>query len=193
MNRVAEIRRTRISGRMDNHERKVGTDWVVQIGAERFEVVDRGRPRGRDDPLCRRRDPPCRLGLDAGAAAGAAGDRRRAAGPEGRADSRRLPGAAPRRRPERPRLDPAAGRTGGADAGKAGGGHLEAAALPDAGPDREGRRRRGRRGAGGPAALHGRGDEDGEHPARRAQGVVAKINAAAGDSLAVDEVIMEFA
>ncbi len=39
MNRVAEIRRTRISGRMDNHERKVGTDWVVQIGSERFEVV----------------------------------------------------------------------------------------------------------------------------------------------------------
>jgi propionyl-CoA carboxylase alpha chain len=30
MNRVAEIRRTRISGRMDNHERKVGDDWVVE-------------------------------------------------------------------------------------------------------------------------------------------------------------------
>jgi propionyl-CoA carboxylase alpha chain len=30
MNRVAEIRRTRVSGRMDNHERKVGDDWVVQ-------------------------------------------------------------------------------------------------------------------------------------------------------------------
>lgn len=29
MNRVAEIRRSRISGRMDNHERKVGDDWVV--------------------------------------------------------------------------------------------------------------------------------------------------------------------
>ncbi|MEM8629685.1 MAG: acetyl/propionyl/methylcrotonyl-CoA carboxylase subunit alpha [Pseudomonadota bacterium] len=31
MHRVAEIRRTRISGRMDNHERKVGTDWVVTL------------------------------------------------------------------------------------------------------------------------------------------------------------------
>ena len=31
MNRVAEIRRTKISGRMDNHERRVGDDWVVQI------------------------------------------------------------------------------------------------------------------------------------------------------------------
>ncbi len=30
MNRVAEIRRTRVSGRMDNHERKVGDDWVVE-------------------------------------------------------------------------------------------------------------------------------------------------------------------
>ncbi len=32
MNRVAEIRRARVSGRMDNHERVVGTEWVVKIG-----------------------------------------------------------------------------------------------------------------------------------------------------------------
>ncbi len=38
MHRVAEIRRARISGRMDNHERKVGTDWVVTLQGERFEV-----------------------------------------------------------------------------------------------------------------------------------------------------------
>ncbi len=31
MNRVAEIRRTRISGRMDNHTRHVGGDWVVTL------------------------------------------------------------------------------------------------------------------------------------------------------------------
>ncbi|MEJ6397676.1 acetyl/propionyl/methylcrotonyl-CoA carboxylase subunit alpha [Yoonia sp. 208BN28-4] len=31
MHRVAEIRRTRVSGRMDNHERKVGSDWVVNL------------------------------------------------------------------------------------------------------------------------------------------------------------------
>jgi propionyl-CoA carboxylase alpha chain len=31
MNRVAEIRRTRISGTMDNHTRKVGDDWVVTL------------------------------------------------------------------------------------------------------------------------------------------------------------------
>ncbi|MEQ3627006.1 MAG: acetyl/propionyl/methylcrotonyl-CoA carboxylase subunit alpha [Celeribacter sp.] len=31
MFRVAEIRRARISGRMDNHERKVGRDWVVTV------------------------------------------------------------------------------------------------------------------------------------------------------------------
>ena len=34
MNRVAEIRRTKISGRMDNHERRVGDDWVVQIAGK---------------------------------------------------------------------------------------------------------------------------------------------------------------
>jgi propionyl-CoA carboxylase alpha chain len=33
MHRVAEIRRTRVSGRMDNHERRVGTDWVVTCRA----------------------------------------------------------------------------------------------------------------------------------------------------------------
>jgi propionyl-CoA carboxylase alpha chain len=45
MNRVAEIRRTRISGTMDNHERKVGTDWVVTLQGAAFPVVieaDRG-------------------------------------------------------------------------------------------------------------------------------------------------------
>ncbi|NUB43963.1 acetyl/propionyl/methylcrotonyl-CoA carboxylase subunit alpha [Fertoebacter nigrum] len=31
MNFVAEVRRTRISGTMDNHERKVGRDWVVTL------------------------------------------------------------------------------------------------------------------------------------------------------------------
>ncbi|MDA7425887.1 acetyl-CoA carboxylase biotin carboxylase subunit [Thalassococcus lentus] len=31
MNRVAEIRRARISGRLDNHERRVGEDWVVTL------------------------------------------------------------------------------------------------------------------------------------------------------------------
>jgi propionyl-CoA carboxylase alpha chain len=39
MHRVAEIRRTRISGRMDNHERKVGADWVVTVQGERHVVT----------------------------------------------------------------------------------------------------------------------------------------------------------
>jgi propionyl-CoA carboxylase alpha chain len=39
MFRVDEIRRSRISGRMDNHERIVGTDWVVTLQGESFEVV----------------------------------------------------------------------------------------------------------------------------------------------------------
>ena len=38
MNRVAEIRRTRVSGRMDNHERKVGDDWVVSLQGQGFGV-----------------------------------------------------------------------------------------------------------------------------------------------------------
>ena len=38
MHRVAEIRRSRVSGRMDNHERKVGADWVVSLGGATFDV-----------------------------------------------------------------------------------------------------------------------------------------------------------
>ena len=39
MHRVAEIRRTRVSGRMDNHERKVGDDWVVTAQGVRMDVT----------------------------------------------------------------------------------------------------------------------------------------------------------
>ncbi len=38
MYRVAEIRRTRVSGRMDNHERKVGNRWVVSLQGQDFAV-----------------------------------------------------------------------------------------------------------------------------------------------------------
>ncbi|MFV1877571.1 biotin carboxylase N-terminal domain-containing protein [Nioella sp.] len=38
MHRVAEIRRARVSGRMDNHERVVSTDWVVALQGESFPV-----------------------------------------------------------------------------------------------------------------------------------------------------------
>jgi propionyl-CoA carboxylase alpha chain len=39
MNRVAEIRRTRISGTMDNHERKVGTEWNVALQGQSHDVT----------------------------------------------------------------------------------------------------------------------------------------------------------
>ena len=39
MHRVAEIRRTRVTGRMDNHERRVGTDWVVRLQEQDFPVT----------------------------------------------------------------------------------------------------------------------------------------------------------
>ncbi|WP_390910648.1 acetyl-CoA carboxylase biotin carboxylase subunit [Pseudosulfitobacter sp. SM2401] len=39
MNRVSEIRRTRVTGRMDNHERKVGTDWNVTLQGASFGMV----------------------------------------------------------------------------------------------------------------------------------------------------------
>ncbi|MFK7941064.1 MAG: acetyl-CoA carboxylase biotin carboxylase subunit [Roseovarius sp.] len=39
MHRVAEIRRTRVSGRMDNHERKVGDQWVVNLQGHSYPVT----------------------------------------------------------------------------------------------------------------------------------------------------------
>jgi propionyl-CoA carboxylase alpha chain len=38
MHRVVEIRRARISGRMSNHERVVGTDWVVSLQGVNYSV-----------------------------------------------------------------------------------------------------------------------------------------------------------
>jgi propionyl-CoA carboxylase alpha chain len=52
MHRVAEIRRTRVSGRMDNHERRVGSDWVVSLQG-RARGAYRRRSRGLDRDLRR--------------------------------------------------------------------------------------------------------------------------------------------
>jgi propionyl-CoA carboxylase alpha chain len=38
MNRVAEIRRTKVSGTMDNHERRVGDDWIVTLQGAEFAL-----------------------------------------------------------------------------------------------------------------------------------------------------------
>ncbi len=39
MYRVAEIRRTQVSGRMDNHERRVGDNWVVALSGQSWPVT----------------------------------------------------------------------------------------------------------------------------------------------------------
>jgi len=46
MHRVAEIRRTRISGRLDNHERTVGCDWVVVMQGASFPLTIEADPEG---------------------------------------------------------------------------------------------------------------------------------------------------
>ncbi|MEY8842277.1 acetyl/propionyl-CoA carboxylase subunit alpha, partial [Cribrihabitans sp. XS_ASV171] len=46
MYRVAEIRRTRVSGRMDNHERKVGKHWVVSLQGREFPVKVKADKQG---------------------------------------------------------------------------------------------------------------------------------------------------
>jgi propionyl-CoA carboxylase alpha chain len=46
MYRVGEIRRTRISGRMDNHERKVGEDWVVSLQDRDYPLTIKADKKG---------------------------------------------------------------------------------------------------------------------------------------------------
>jgi propionyl-CoA carboxylase alpha chain len=46
MHRVAEIRRTQVSGRMDNHERRVGNNWVVTLGSETYALRVSADPEG---------------------------------------------------------------------------------------------------------------------------------------------------
>ncbi len=46
MNRVSEIRISRISGTMDNHSRKVGNDWVVSLDGHAYAVTVSADPTG---------------------------------------------------------------------------------------------------------------------------------------------------
>ncbi|QFS83427.1 Acetyl-/propionyl-coenzyme A carboxylase alpha chain [Roseivivax sp. THAF40] len=46
MNRVAEIRRARISGTLDNHERKVGDNWNVALQGVDFDLTIAADPQG---------------------------------------------------------------------------------------------------------------------------------------------------
>jgi propionyl-CoA carboxylase alpha chain len=46
MHRVAEIRRTRISGTLNNHSRRVGDDWVVSLQGEAFALTVSADPEG---------------------------------------------------------------------------------------------------------------------------------------------------
>ena len=48
MHRVAEIRRSRISGRMDNHERRVGTDWTVTLQGQSLNLTMSADRQGAD-------------------------------------------------------------------------------------------------------------------------------------------------
>ncbi|MBF9032074.1 ATP-grasp domain-containing protein [Rhodobacterales bacterium HKCCE3408] len=51
MHRVAEIRRTRISGRLGNHERRVGRDWVVTLAEETVALTIDADREGADVTL----------------------------------------------------------------------------------------------------------------------------------------------
>ncbi|MDD9910326.1 MAG: acetyl/propionyl/methylcrotonyl-CoA carboxylase subunit alpha [Ahrensia sp.] len=46
MNMIAQLRRTRISGAMTNHKRRVGKAWIVKLGEDRFDMKLKARNEG---------------------------------------------------------------------------------------------------------------------------------------------------
>ncbi len=46
MNMIAQLRRTRISGAVTNHKRRVGTDWVVSLNGEDFALSMKAKNEG---------------------------------------------------------------------------------------------------------------------------------------------------
>ena len=112
---------------------------------------------------------------------------------QGRADRGRLAAQATRRRCPRPGIFPARRRARPADEGKTRTRHVGPAALPDAGPDRVDRGHEGDTVEEGQtlAVVEAMKMENVLRAERR--GVVSRIPVKPGDSLAVDEIIMEFA
>ena len=133
MHRVAEIRRTRVSGRMDNHERKVGTDWVVSLQGQSFAVVIDADRDGATVNFEGGEQLPRVLRLDAGRSAGNhARSNGEPAGAEGRQDHPGLPHPLPRRRSEGHVRTPRQAELAALMPEKGAARHLQDAALPDA-------------------------------------------------------------
>ncbi len=146
MHRVAEIRRARILGADGQPPAQGGCGLGGQAAGRGVPGEHRGRSLGRHGRVRGRRPDAGGVGLGARAAAGAARGRWRAPGAQGGADHQRLADAAARRGSRGDGALTAAGGACGLDAGEAGAGHLEAAALPDAGIGCPRRRCRGRHG-----------------------------------------------
>ncbi len=117
MHRVAEIRRTRVSGRMDNHERRVGKKWVVTLQGEEFAVKIKADKKGSTVKFADGDKLRVTSGWTPGdqlATLKVAGK----AGVEGWQNLGRVPYPQPWRRSFRACAHPASGRTGQVDAGK---------------------------------------------------------------------------
>ena len=167
---VLNERKRRISGQLREPEQlRFELKRIVAMGRSRVEleidakksgvaIVVRRRPQGRGP-----------FGLEAGRSPVARNRRRRRDRRAGAPDPQRLCALACGRRRRRARLHPPRGPARRADDRAQGRRRLEDAALPDARP-RQGDRGQGRAGGeGGRAALHRRGDEDGERAERRAR------------------------
>ena len=182
VNLRAEQRAVQISGAMDNHRRKVGADWVVTLG----DFALHGS-RSAFRPM-RRHRRPSRTGLRSAVVSDWLPGRSHARfvvdgeplGVKIDRDRHRHAPALARHGCGGACAQPARRRACPADAGEAAAGHVEDAALPDAGRRHLDCRSLRRPGRGRPGAGHRRGDEDGKRAARRAPGTVKRIAAQGG-------------
>ena len=170
MDHVMNLRKRRISGQLRAPELLAfDTKRTVALGKSLIELevdFETDRPLGR---LPRRVPGPCRVGLETGRPLVDRQCRPRVDRGEDARHPERLPPVSRRRWRRRARLHPPRGGARRADAREQGFRRLEDAAVPDARP-RQVDRRQGWAGRQvGRAALHRRGDEDGERAARRAR------------------------
>ena len=170
MDHVLNLRKRRISGQLRAPELlNFDTKRTVALGKSRIEIEMDQRPTGLSIVFADGHRAHVEFGLEAGRPLVDRQRRRRGRGGEDPPHRQRLPSGARRRRRRCARLHPPRSRARRADAREQGRGRLEVAALPDARP-RQVDRGQGRPGGQGRrAALHRRGDEDGERARVRAR------------------------
>ena len=195
---LTNARRRQITDQMAGPSVRFASRRIAMVGTERVEALVEGALGRADQGHVRRqgqapRHPRAAIGLVAGPAGLDRHGARQAGVGAGAADPQRLRAGPPRHPRQGPRLHRARGRACRADAGEGAARHLQAAAVPDAGPGQGDPRGAGQEVKAGEALCVVEAMKMENILRAERDGVVKTVKAKPGDSLAVDAVIMEFA